>query len=186
MCGDIVVQNAMGSSISPPHRQFPEIPDRPWDRNPVSFELANRISGMPGDAQEQVQGWLESPDQVMELLQTVREAKSWEDFKRGRIHPTPFRTEVPNLAPVEIDHMAACPSRYATFTDVVAELKGGHTVSGNCGRGCGGHPPAERPKRGNGRKSKTRRRTGHAYGARNGDGQRYFFTAWGLPGAKCT
>ena len=38
-----------------------------------------------------------------------------------RSHRTPFRTVVPNPAPVEIDHMAACPSPSATFPDVVAE-----------------------------------------------------------------
>ena len=46
--------------------------------------------------------------------------------------------------------------------------------------------PCRKAKRKNGRKSKTRRRTGHACGARKGGGQRRFFTAWGLPAPKCT
>ena len=66
-----------------------------------------------------------------------------------------------------------------------AELRGRRTVSGICGRGCGGHHPAERHKRGNGRRPK-RARTGHAYGSRKMGGQRYFFTAWGLPAPKYT
>ena len=48
----------------------------------VCSELAYRISDMPGNAQEQVRNWVENPDRVMELLQTAREAKSWEDFRR--------------------------------------------------------------------------------------------------------
>lgn len=58
----------------------------------VCSVLACRISDMPADAQEQVQGWVETPDRVMELLRTARGAKSWEDFKRGAQSPNP----VPN------------------------------------------------------------------------------------------